>query len=71
MLEYLTEPHFLAYSGNGPNCYYCGHEEEDCNAEHHGLIVTCQMHDPTMHHYGDACYVGHSGNCFVNLNFSV
>ena len=49
------------FAGNGPECYYCGHEEEDCDEEHHGLSVRCQMHDPESHYYGNACYIGHSG----------
>ena len=69
----LKYPYFL--SGDGPECYYCGHDnEEDCNAEHHGLAVRCQTQDPESHHYGDACYVGHSSNCkpiFVPIEMNI
>ena len=49
-------------TGSGLTCYYCGHEsEEGCSSESVGEEVKCQMTDPAQHHYGDACYVGHSG----------
>ena len=35
-----------------------------------GVEVQCQMNDPAEHYYGDACYVGHSGNiiCTVDID---
>ena len=48
-------------TGTGLECYSCGHEEEECNTDHYGVTVMCQMDDPENHNYGDACYVGHSG----------
>jgi len=32
-----------------------------------GVEVQCQMNDPEEHHYGDACYVGHSGNIMCTV----
>ena len=48
----------------GLECYYCGQEDEDCSADDAGHEVECQMTDPAEHHYGDSCYVGHSGKTF-------
>ena len=48
-------------TGTGLECYSCGHEEEECNKDHYGETVRCQMDDPENHNYGDSCYVGHSG----------
>ena len=48
-------------TGTGLECYACGHEEEECNKDHYGETVRCQMDDPENHNYGDSCYVGHSG----------
>ena len=43
-------------------CYSCKYLEELCNADNPGLIVDCQMNSPRESSYGDACYVGYSGN---------
>ena len=45
----------------GLYCYKCGHEEQDCDTEHYGELVKCQLNDPEILNYGDSCYVGHSG----------
>ena len=56
--------------GNILECYYCRYDEEgDCNADMDGIEVQCQMNNPEEHHYGDACYVGHSGNIIYTVQF--
>ena len=40
-------------TGPGIDCYYCGHEEDDCNADMPGVKVQCQMDDPEGHNYGN------------------
>ena len=57
----------ILHTEEGLECYFCGHEEEECNAEVHGTEVRCQMDDPENHNYGDSCYVGHSGTVCVTL----
>ena len=49
---------------HGLECYYCGHEEGDeCGSEmpDDSPYFVCQMSSPDEPHYGDSCYVGHSG----------
>ena len=45
-------------------CYYCdsSDEGEECNSNHYGTILKCQMEDPEGDSYGNACVVGHTGN---------
>ena len=52
-------------TGPGIDCYYCGHEEDDCNADMPGVKVQCQMDDPEGHNYGNVCFVGHSGKSLL------
>ena len=47
--------------GAGLRCYYCGHEDEDCSAGASGIEVSCQTSNEEEPHYGDSCFVGHSG----------
>ena len=47
--------------GAGLKCYYCGHEDEDCSAGASGIEITCQTSNEEEPHFGDSCYVGHSG----------
>ena len=45
-------------------CYYCGHDDgvdPMCDADNAGGAIHCQMNNPEELHYGDSCYVGHSG----------
>ena len=43
-------------------CYYCGHDDPgECNEEVPGEEIHCQMSNPEEPHYGDSCFVGHSG----------
>ena len=51
-----------SFALGGIKCYYCRHLEGDCNANIAGEIVECQMSNPRENLYGDACFVGYSGN---------
>ena len=42
-------------------CYYCGHQEDECNEFETGELVDCQVNNPEEPHYGDSCYVGYPG----------
>ena len=57
------------FTGTGIECYTCGHEDDECNVDHYGEKVRCQMDDPENHNYGDSCYVGHSGTFFISVEF--
>ena len=61
--------------GASLKCYYCGHEDEDCSAGASGIEVSCQTSNEEEPHYGDSCYVGHSGivayiQSLVQTNYS-
>ena len=50
-------------SGSVLECYYCSFEEgQECGVEVAGIPIQCQMEDSMAKHYGDSCYVAHSGN---------
>ena len=43
-------------------CYYCTENyQEACNALNFGEKVMCQKEAPDGLHYGDSCFVGHTG----------
>ena len=53
---------------DGLECYYCGHEEDDeCGSKmpDDSPYFVCQMSSPDEPHYGDSCYVGHSGSAIA------
>ena len=61
--------------GASLKCYYCGHEDEDCSAGASGIEVSCQTANEEEPHFGDSCYVGHSGivtyiQSLVQTNYS-
>ena len=46
-------------------CYYCGRDNPgECNGDVPGEEIHCQMLHPEEPHYGDSCFVGHSGKYF-------
>ena len=49
-------------------CYFCSYEEGECGVEVSGVPVNCQMDNPFGKHYGDACYVAHTGK-YTSLQF--
>ena len=48
--------------GNGLECYFCGYDGNECNAADYGDPFHCQMDDAEKEHYGNVCYVAHTGN---------
>ena len=66
---------YLYTTGSELMCYDCGHEDGDeCNGESLGVKVLCQTKDPEQEHYGNKCYVGHTGNmdtqiCYIFVTF--
>ena len=59
----------------GIKCLSCGQEEGiECNSDHVGNEIHCQMENPELGNFGDACYVAHDGkytkshptSCYMN-----
>ena len=50
--------HFILI-GTALVCYEC--HDDECGEHEYGHGVTCQMENPEDEHYGDFCYVAHTG----------
>ena len=49
----------FAISGTALVCYEC--HDVGCGEHEYGVGVSCQTEDPEAEHYGDFCYVAHTG----------
>ena len=58
----------ICHIGFGLECYFCGYDGNECNAADYGNPFHCQMDDAEKEHYGNVCYVAHTGN-FLHFVF--
>ena len=42
-------------------CYYCRYNAGECNEDEYGELIKCQDDDEHSEHFGNACYIGHTG----------